>query len=332
MITLVLQAFRFLVQLFTRAQASISAELNITRGRLSKLKDTETSEKLPDNPPMPQPKFSIQGADEAMRRLDDIQMDVERVLIPALKEHGAALCNDLIQNTPPLAGGASGTGGSPAAMASGRMMVEKQIRSIFKPVQKQMLFGHLVMAQEWRACEQYGWTPTSEGMIKDINNKNWKSVFQRFQRRGWKQSPQQIVEIPTPAAHRAARNPQGKTIKQYFVRRKEAITAYVARVNSLVGKMVSGWVDARNSLGVKPADGSNVPAKSLGMGTGSSSTTRSGRTSKVTITNVYGDLNGVLTNGSLLTNLINNRTLKMTRDFQKRVDDVVSRSNRRARK
>jgi len=332
MITLVLQAFRFLVQLFTRAQASISAELNVTRGRLSKLKDTETSEKLPDNPPMPEPRFSIQGAEEAMQRLDDIQMDVERILIPALKEHGAALCNDLIRNTPPLAGGAAGTGGSPAAMASGRMMIEKQIRSIFKPVQKQMLFGHLVMAQEWRAAEQYGWKPTSEGMIKDINNKNWKGVFERFQRRGWKQSPQQVMEIPTPAAHRAARNPQGKTIKQYFVRRKEAITAYVAKVNSLVGKMVSGWVDARNSLGVKPADGSNVNARSLGMGTGSSATTRSGRTSKVTITNVNGDLNGVLTGGALLTNLLNSRSLKMTRDFQKRVDDVVTRSNRRARK
>lgn len=332
MINLIIGAFRFLVQLFTRAQASIATELNVTRGRLARIKNTETSEKLPDNPPMPQPRFSIQGAEEAIRRLDDIQMDVERILIPALKEHGVALCNDLIRNTPPLAGGASGTGGSPAAMASGRMMVEKQIRSIFKPVQKQMLFGHLVMAQEWRAAEQYGWTPTSEGMIKDIQNKNWNSVYQRFQRKGWKQSPQQIVEIPTPAAHRAARNQQGKTIKQYFVRRKEAITAYVARVQSLVGKMVSGWVDARNSLGAKPADGFNIPAKSLGMGTGISSTTRSGRNSKVVITNVYGDIDGALTNGALLTNLLNNRTLKMTRDFQKRVDDVVSKSNRRARK
>lgn len=332
MITLVLQAFRFLVQLFTRAQASIAKELNVTRGQLSRIKNTETSEKLPDNPPMPEPRFSIQGAEEAIQRLENLQLDVERILVPALKEHGAALCNDLIMNTPPLAGGAAGSGGSPAAMASGRAIVEKQIRSIFKPVQKQMLFGHLVMAQEWRACEQYGWKPTSEGMIKDINNKNWKGVFQRFQRRGWKQSPQQIVEIPTPAAHRAARSPQGKTMKQYFVRRKEAINAYVAKVSSLVGKMVSGWVDARNSLGVKPADGFNVPARSLGMGTGSSATTRSGKTSKVVITNVYGDLNGVLTNGSLLTNLLNNRTLKMTRDFQKRVDDVVSRSNRRARK
>lgn len=331
MITLIVRGLQFLIRLFSRAQASIDDIANVGRQQIKQFKKIETSEKMPRNPPMPEMKLGIEGADEAIDLLEKTQIEVERVLVPQLRAHGVSLCNDLIAATPPLANGASGTGGTPAALQHGRMMLEKQIRSIFKPTQS-MLFGHLVMAQEWQACANYKWTPTSEGMIKDINNRNWKSVYERFKRRGWKQSDQQIVHIPTPALHKAARDKSGRTVKEYFVRQKASIDNYIRQKAMLIGKMISGWVDARDGIGSPPADGKNVSVKSLGMGTGRAQTVRQGKQSKVILFNLFGDLNGVLTKTGRLQYLLDKRRVNLLNDFKKAVDKAVSVAKGKAKK
>lgn len=331
MITLIIRGLQFLLRLFGRAQASIDDIANVGRQQIKQFRNAKTSEKLPQNPPMPEMKLAVEGVDEALDLLEKTQIEVERVLVPELRQHAVSLCNDLIAATPPLANGASGTGGSPAALLHGRMMLERQIRSIFKPTQS-MLFGHLVMAQEWQACANYKWTPTSEGMIKDINNKNWKSVYARFQRNGWKKSDQQIVHIPTPALHKAARDKSGRTTKQYFVRQKAAIDNYIRQKAMLIGKMISGWVDARDAIGSPPADGKNVSVKSLGMGTGRAQTVRQGKASRVVLFNLFGDLNGVLTKTGRLQYLLDKRRVNLLNGIKGAVDKAVNKAKATARK
>ena len=331
MITLIIRGLQFLIRLFSRARASIDDIANVGRDQIKSFRNTKTSENLPDNPPMPDVKLEVSGADEAIDLLNQTQIEVERVLVPELRAHAVSLCNDLIRSTPPLANGASGSGGSPAALQHGRMMLEKQIRSIFKPTQS-MLFGHLVMAREWQACANYKWTPTSEGMIKDINNKNWKSVYERFNRNGWRRSEQEIVHIPTPALHRAARGKDGATNKTYFVRQKAAIDNYIRQKAMLIGKMISGWVDARDNIGSPPADGTNVNVKSLGMGSGRATTVRSGSQSKVVLNNLFGDLNGVLTKTGRLQYLLDKRRVNLLNGFKKAVDKAVTVAKGKAKK
>jgi len=331
MITLIIRGLQFLLRLFSRARTQIDDIAEVGRNQIRAFRKIETSEKLPENPPMPDVKLDVSGADEAIDLLNKTQIEVERVLLPELRSHGVSLCNDLIRSTPPLANGAMGSGGSPSALQHGRMMLEKQIRSIFKPTQS-MLFGHLVMAREWQACANYKWTPTSEGMIKDINSQNWKSVYARFQRNGWTRSEQEIVQIPTPALHRAARGKDGATNKTYFVRQKAAIDAFVRQKAMLIGKMISGWVDARDSIGSPPADGTNVNTKSLGMGSGRATTVRQGSQSKVVLTNLFGDLNGVLTKTGRLQYLLDKRRVNLLNGFKKAVDKAVKVASTKAKK
>lgn len=331
MINLIISGIRALIGLFTRASSAIDDIIAAGRNNVRQFRKVETSEKLPANPPMPEIKMGLEGADEAIDLLEKTQIEVERVLVPTLRSHAVALCNDLIAATPPLANGAAGTGGTPAALLHGRMMLEKQIRSIFKPTQS-MLFGHLVMAQEWQACANYKWTPTSEGMIKDIKNKNWQSVYARFKRNGWSRSDQQVVEIPTPALHKAARDRSGRTTKEYFVRRKAAIDAYIRQKAMLIGKMISGWVDARDAIGSPPAYGNNVPVKSLGMGSGQANTVRAGKKSAVTITNAHGDLNGVLTQTGRLQYILTKVRITLLANFKKEVDKAVNVAKAKAKK
>lgn len=270
---------------------------------------------------MPEMKVAVHGIEEALDELDRVKVNVEKVLLPELKAHAVSVCNDLMSQTPPLLNGGKGSGGTPQAVASGRAMVEKQIKSIFKPTQS-MLFGHLVMARDFQACANYNWTPTSEGMIKDINNQNWKSVYERFQRNGWKRSGDQIVDRPTKALHNAARGTDGKTRKTYYVRQKEAITQYIAQVQATVGAMVSGWVDARQQIGSRPADGKNVNAV-RGSGTGFAVVQRGGKGSFVRIVNKLGDLHGVLSKTNILSQVLSKRRLLLAQGIKKRVDEAV---------
>lgn len=333
MITLVVRALMSLARFFGMAEAGIMEQLQMGRANIRQFKNVKTSENLPKNPPMPDVKLGVEGVNEALDLLEKTQIEVERVLVPQLKSHATSLCNDLIAVTPPLAGGVIGTGGTPAAIKSGRAMVEKQIKSMFKPTQS-MLFGHLVMAREWQAVGNYKWTPTSEGMIKDINNRNWKGVYARFKARGWEPDPtKQIVHIPTPALHRAGRDKSGRVAKTYYVRQGvNAINAFIRQKMMLIGKMISGWVDARDSLGSIPADGVNSNFKSLGMGSGKGTVLRQGKQSKVTITNLFGDVNGVLTQTGKLQYLLTKRRINLLNGIKNAVDKAVNVAKAKAKK
>lgn len=322
MISLIISAVRFLINFLSRAQGMMAQELNTTRGMLKKLRNTDETKQLPNKPPMPEMKMRVHGIEEALNELERVKVSAEQVLLPQLKGHAVSLCNDLIKNSPPYINGTNGVGGSPQALQSGRLMTEKQIKSIFKPTQS-MLFGHLVMARDWEATATYNWTPTSEGMKKDIDNQNWKGVYQRFAARGWKADQSQIVDKPTPQLHKDARTSDGRTKKTYYVRRKEAIQNYIRQAQQAVGTLLSGWVEARNQIGAKPADGSNVNAPSLGKGSGYAQVRRSGRESSVTITNTLGDANGIVTKSGLLQQLLYRRRILMTNTIKKAVDNAI---------
>ena len=310
------------MNLLARAEGMVAQEMNTTRGMLKQLRKVDDTKNLPAKPPMPEMKMQIHGIEEALDELERVKVSAESVLLPELKGHAVSLCNDLIKNSPPYINGTRGAGGSPQAIASGRLIVEKQIKSIFKPTQS-MLFGHLVMARDWQATATYNWTPTSEGMAKDIANKNWKSVYERFARKGWKTDQSQIVDKPTPELHKKARGADGRTINTYYVRQKDAIQNYIRQVQQGVGTLLSGWVEARNQIGAKPADGNNVNAPSLGVNSGSARVQKSGKESSVTVTNRLGDMNGVVSKSGLLQQLLSRRRILMTNSIMKAVDGAV---------
>jgi hypothetical protein len=322
MITLIVSAIRSLLQIFARAQTQIGGRLNSARGQINKLKQDDPTKNLPQKPPMPEMKMKVHGIEEALNELDRVQVSVESVLLPQLKSHAVSLCNDLVRHSPPLLNGTPGTGGSSSALAAGRSLIERQIKSIFKPTQS-MLFGHLIMAKDFQVAGNYNWTPTSPGMVKDIANKNWNGVFERFRRKGWKPSNDMIVDAPTPQLHKRARGVGGQTIKTYYVRRKAAIEQYVRNAQKAVGTLLSGWIQARDAIGAKPADGQNVVGSGAGSGSGSARVVAARKNSSVTITNNLADPNGLLSKTGFIEMLLSKRRLALTTGVRKAVDSAV---------
>jgi hypothetical protein len=285
-------------------------------------KEMKKEVKLPPKPEMPETRFETKGVDELMADLKKLRGDIDAIIEPITRAHTSALCYDLIKASEPIG---SGGGGTADARKVGEDRLRKEIYRFFRPT-SDLKFGQLLMAEQWDALANYDWTPTSPSLREAKAKGDYKTMWDVFNKRGWKREELEVWDAPTETLHRSARNSTGsiKSSRKVYIKNQEAIYNYYLKMKQDVGKMASGWWVIAQKLG-KPSDGYFNTAhhirKNIGTGTVQKVHKPMEGTS-YTITNTLGNHNNMLVGSGGLSSVISKRK----RLFDKALRDALTKA------
>ena len=317
-------AFPLVTAFFNWARRALmeAIEAGVKNLRSNIQKEMKKEVKLDSKPQMPETRFEAKGIDELMADLKKLRGDIDLLIEPIVRAHTSALCYDLIKASEPIGNGGGGTGD---ARKVGEERLRKEIYRFFRPT-SDLKFGQLLMAERWDALAQYDWTPTSPSVREAKAKGDYKTMWDIFNKRGWKREELEIVDFPTPSLHKSARNSTGsiKGGRKVYVNNQDAIYSYYLRMKNDVGKMASGWWAVAQKLG-KPSDGYFNTAhhirKNIGTGTVKKVHKPMEGTS-YTITNSLGNHNNMLVGSGGLDAAI----AKRKRLFEKALRDALTKA------
>lgn len=285
-------------------------------------KEMKKEVKLDSKPQMPETRFEAKGIDELMADLRAFRVDIDRLIEPIVRAHTSALCYDLIKASEPIG---NGGGGTADARKVGEDRLRKEIYRFFRPT-SDLKFGQLLMAEQWDAVAQYDWTPTTPSLREAKARGDYKTMWEVFNRNGWKREELEIVQEPTAILHRSGRNSTGsiKGNRKVYVKDQESIQTYYNRMKRDVGTMASGWWAIAQKLG-KPSDGYFNTAHHIRKNIGTGTVKKVHKPMEGTsyeITNSIGNHNNMLVGSGGLSKVINKRK----RLFEKALIDALTKA------
>ena len=314
-------AFPLVTAFFNWARRALmeAIEAGVKNLRSNIQKEMKKEVKLDSKPQMPETRFEVKGIDQLMADLKKLRGDIDAIIEPIVRAHTSALCYDLIKASEPIG---NGGGGTADARKVGEERLRKEIYRFFRPT-SDLKFGQLLMAEQWDALANYDWTPTSPSLREAKAKGDYKTMWEVFNRSGWKREEIEIVSEPTPSLHRSGRNSTGsiKGGRKVYVKDQEAIYNYYLRMRSDVGKMASGWWHIAQKLG-KPSDGYFNTAHHIRKNIGTGSIKKVHKPMEGTtyeITNSLGNHNNMLVSSGGLAIAINKRK----RLFEKALRDAL---------
>lgn len=323
MITAVVQFFRWAARQLIRLidDAVAKAQKQISNRMMQRVN-------LNSRPQMPDMHFDVQGVDQLLAELRRLRIDIDKVVEPVVKRHTSALCYDLIRNSEPM--GAMGQGGTAAARQLGEERLRKEIYRFFRPT-SDLKFGQLLMAGQWDALVDYDWEPQSPSVREMKAKGDYKSMWEIFNRNGWKREPVEVVDEPSVVLHNSARNDKGsiKGNRKVYVKRQEAIYDYFLKLRRDVGNMASGWWSIAQRLG-KPADGYFNTAHHIRKNLGTGTIRREVipfQGASYTIENSLGNYGGFLTESGGLRSALVKRKRLFHADLTKTIQAVINKAN-----
>jgi hypothetical protein len=239
-----------------------------------------------------------------------------------------SICQGLMARTYPVVNNdpKTLTGGTDAGIKQGIHNVVKDVHSAFG-LWRDIPVGSVIMSKNqdllWNLDNPIDWYTPS--LADAWEKRDFNTLFNTFQRAGWEAEDKvKTAEEATVPIYDKLRDSSGKLktdSRRYggkvYVRSEASINSVIAQKVAHIGKMYGGWVDCIKDLrGI-------TGAVDLGQGKGSATTTNAGLDIGISITNEYGDFNGMMSKTGEVDRVVNDEMRVLNQKIDSDIQDAI---------